>query len=56
MQYKKDNIENQLLEPGKRFPLTIKRLGINGEGIGYFKHKVIFVEGLCLRKLLLHRL
>lgn len=45
MQYKKDNIENQLLEPGKRFPLTIKRLGINGEGIGYFKHKVVFVEG-----------
>ena len=24
---------------GQRFPLTIKRLGINGEGIGYFKRK-----------------
>lgn len=28
---------------GTRFPLTIKRLGINGEGIGYFKHKICFV-------------
>lgn len=28
---------------GSRFPLTIKRLGINGEGIGYFKHKITFV-------------
>lgn len=28
---------------GQRFPLTIKRLGINGEGIGYFKHKIVFV-------------
>ncbi len=28
---------------GDRFPLTIKKLGINGQGIGYFKHKVCFV-------------
>ncbi|WP_409972155.1 23S rRNA (uracil(1939)-C(5))-methyltransferase RlmD, partial [Bacillus sp. Bva_UNVM-123] len=27
------------------FPLTIKRLGINGEGVGYFKKKVVFVPG-----------
>ncbi|MDN7145485.1 23S rRNA (uracil(1939)-C(5))-methyltransferase RlmD [Liquorilactobacillus mali] len=47
MQYKKRNQANEqnLLSLGKRFPLTIKRLGINGEGIGYFKHKVVFVEG-----------
>ncbi|MFT9098281.1 23S rRNA (uracil(1939)-C(5))-methyltransferase RlmD [Liquorilactobacillus sp.] len=47
MQYKKRNQDSgqNLLVSGKRFPLTIKRLGINGEGIGYFKHKVIFVEG-----------
>lgn len=30
---------------GQRFPLTIKRLGINGEGIGYYKHKITFVPG-----------
>lgn len=30
---------------GDRFPLTIKRLGVNGQGIGYFKHKVCFVPG-----------
>lgn len=28
---------------GQKFPLTIKRLGINGEGIGYFKRKIVFV-------------
>ncbi|MBB1062447.1 23S rRNA (uracil(1939)-C(5))-methyltransferase RlmD [Limosilactobacillus fastidiosus] len=30
---------------GDRFPLTIRRLGVNGQGIGYFKHKVCFVPG-----------
>ncbi len=30
---------------GKRFPLTIRRLGVNGHGIGYYKHKVCFVPG-----------
>lgn len=30
---------------GQRFPLTIKRLGINGEGIGYYKRKLTFVPG-----------
>lgn len=30
---------------GQRFPLTIKRLGINGEGIGYFKRKITFIPG-----------
>ncbi|KYG26990.1 23S rRNA (uracil(1939)-C(5))-methyltransferase RlmD [Alkalihalobacillus trypoxylicola] len=33
------------LEIGQRIPLTIKRLGINGEGVGYFKRKVVFVPG-----------
>ncbi|KAB7704149.1 23S rRNA (uracil(1939)-C(5))-methyltransferase RlmD [Bacillus aerolatus] len=27
------------------FPLTIKRIGINGEGVGYFKRQVVFVPG-----------
>ncbi|WP_442857076.1 23S rRNA (uracil(1939)-C(5))-methyltransferase RlmD [Bacillus sp. FJAT-45037] len=30
---------------GQQMPLTIKRLGINGEGVGYFKRKVVFVPG-----------
>ncbi|MFC6181281.1 23S rRNA (uracil(1939)-C(5))-methyltransferase RlmD [Lactiplantibacillus daowaiensis] len=33
------------VELGQRFPLTIKRLGINGEGIGYYKHVITFVKG-----------
>lgn len=24
---------------GERFPLTIKKLGVEGQGIGYFKHR-----------------
>ena len=32
-----------VLQIGQKIPLTIKRLGINGEGIGYFKHKLVFV-------------
>jgi 23S rRNA (uracil-5-)-methyltransferase RumA len=30
---------------GQKFPLTIKRIGINGEGIGYYKRKITFVPG-----------
>lgn len=33
------------IEPQQTFPLTIKRLGINGEGVGYFKRTVVFVPG-----------
>ncbi|WP_100330381.1 23S rRNA (uracil(1939)-C(5))-methyltransferase RlmD [Bacillus xiapuensis] len=33
------------LKVKQSFPLTIKRLGINGEGVGYFKRKVVFVPG-----------
>lgn len=33
------------ITPGQTFPLTIKRLGINGEGVGYFKRGVVFVPG-----------
>jgi len=33
----------QELNVGDRFPLTIKRIGINGEGIGFFKHVIVFV-------------
>jgi 23S rRNA (uracil-5-)-methyltransferase RumA len=37
--------EQAQLKVGDTFPLTIKRLGINGEGVGYFKRKVAFVYG-----------
>lgn len=37
---------NDQLEVNQTFPLTIKRLGINGEGVGYFKKKVVFVPGV----------
>ncbi|MCH1624228.1 23S rRNA (uracil(1939)-C(5))-methyltransferase RlmD [Fredinandcohnia quinoae] len=38
--------DNQIkLQIGQTFPLTIKRLGINGEGVGYFKRQVVFVPG-----------
>ena len=33
------------VEAGQQFPLTIKRLGINGEGVGYYKRHVVFVPG-----------
>ncbi|NLR32905.1 23S rRNA (uracil(1939)-C(5))-methyltransferase RlmD [Levilactobacillus tujiorum] len=33
------------VEVGQRFPLTIKRMGINGEGIGYYKRMAVFVPG-----------
>jgi len=39
------NSEDIILELGQTFPLTIKRLGINGEGVGYFKKRVVFVPG-----------
>ncbi|GKU84394.1 23S rRNA (uracil(1939)-C(5))-methyltransferase RlmD [Niallia sp. NCCP-28] len=43
----KDNkqINSVKLTQGQTFPLTIKRLGINGEGVGYFKRQVVFVPG-----------
>jgi 23S rRNA (uracil1939-C5)-methyltransferase len=38
--------ENSIkISQGQTFPLTIKRLGINGEGVGYFKRQVVFVPG-----------
>ena len=33
------------IKVGDRFILDIKRLGINGEGIGFYNHLAIFVEG-----------
>lgn len=37
--------EKSVIEVGQEFPLTIKRVGINGEGVGFFKRNVVFVKG-----------
>ena len=31
---------------GQRFPITAKRLGINGEGIGYFSMSVVMATAI----------
>lgn len=41
--YAKSKPRDVAVEIGQRFPLTIKRLGINGEGIGYYQRKICFV-------------
>ncbi|MFD0589053.1 23S rRNA (uracil(1939)-C(5))-methyltransferase RlmD [Paenibacillus sp. GCM10027627] len=33
------------VKQGDRIIVTIKRIGINGEGVGYYKRKAVFVEG-----------
>ncbi|MFD0958264.1 23S rRNA (uracil(1939)-C(5))-methyltransferase RlmD [Paenibacillus chungangensis] len=33
------------VKAGDRIVVTIKRIGINGEGVGYYKRKAVFVEG-----------
>ncbi|WP_268876171.1 MULTISPECIES: 23S rRNA (uracil(1939)-C(5))-methyltransferase RlmD [Bacillaceae] len=33
------------VKEGQKFPLTIKRMGIDGEGVGFFKRQVVFVPG-----------
>ncbi|WP_054677438.1 23S rRNA (uracil(1939)-C(5))-methyltransferase RlmD [Lacticaseibacillus sharpeae] len=36
---------DQEVKIGDRFPLTIRRLDINGAGIGYYRRKITFVTG-----------
>uniref|UniRef100_UPI002595367A 23S rRNA (uracil(1939)-C(5))-methyltransferase RlmD n=1 Tax=uncultured Lentilactobacillus sp. TaxID=2805375 RepID=UPI002595367A len=33
------------VDEGEHLTIQIKRLGINGEGIGYYEHKLVFVPG-----------
>ncbi|MEV2804450.1 TRAM domain-containing protein [Paenibacillus larvae] len=33
------------IRPGDRIVVTIKRIGINGEGVGYYKRKAVFIPG-----------
>lgn len=37
--------QQTIMSVGKRIPLNIKKLGINGEGIGYYKRNIVFVPG-----------
>lgn len=30
---------------GQKMTVVIKRIGINGEGIGYFKNTIVFIKG-----------
>ncbi|MEW4369374.1 23S rRNA (uracil(1939)-C(5))-methyltransferase RlmD [Paenibacillus kandeliae] len=39
----RDNAEE--LHAGDNIVVTIKRLGINGEGVGYYRRKAVFIEG-----------
>jgi 23S rRNA (uracil1939-C5)-methyltransferase len=36
---------NPVMKIGETIPLLIKRLGINGEGIGFYQRQVVFVPG-----------
>lgn len=45
LSHKQQTNNEVTIQKGQQFPLTIKRLGINGEGVGYFKRKVVFVKG-----------
>ncbi len=33
------------VDEGQQFTITIKKMGINGEGIGYYQRKLVFVPG-----------
>lgn len=37
--------EADRLQAGDRIVVTVKRLGINGEGVGYYRRKAVFIEG-----------
>ncbi len=41
---------NDLLHKNDKIILTIKRIGINGEGIGYYKRQAVFVKGALPRE------
>ena len=40
------NQMEQIVKKGQEILITIKRLGINGEGIGYYKRLAVFVPGV----------
>ncbi|WP_348651713.1 hypothetical protein [Paenibacillus silviterrae] len=38
------------VKAGDRNVVTIKRIGINGEGVGYYKRRPRSLTALCLKK------
>lgn len=44
-QHSRADISAEQITPGDRIVVTIKRIGINGEGVGYYKRKAVFIEG-----------
>lgn len=42
---KQTDYSAEQLQPDDRIVVTIKRIGINGEGVGYYKRKAVFIEG-----------
>ncbi|MFD2115234.1 23S rRNA (uracil(1939)-C(5))-methyltransferase RlmD [Paenibacillus yanchengensis] len=38
-------VDAETIRSGDRVVITIKRIGINGEGVGYYKRKAIFING-----------
>ena len=44
-QQKSNNTTQMKMRPGQTVEMEIKRMGINGEGIGYHERQVVFVPG-----------
>nr|WP_229675744.1 23S rRNA (uracil(1939)-C(5))-methyltransferase RlmD [Saccharibacillus kuerlensis] len=38
-------VEAEQIKAGDRIVVTIKRIGINGEGVGYYRRKAVFIDG-----------
>ncbi|WP_413627786.1 23S rRNA (uracil(1939)-C(5))-methyltransferase RlmD [Fructilactobacillus vespulae] len=43
--FRKQPVNDVKVELNQRVTVTIKRLGINGEGVGYYRRKLIFIPG-----------
>ena len=43
-------MDTNVLAKNQEILLTIKRIGINGEGIGYYKRLAVFVKGALPKK------
>lgn len=52
---KSQNKSNTTFQVGQNVTVTIKRLGINGEGVGYVDRQVIFVAGALPDEVVLAR-
>lgn len=46
----RSNYNDVEVEVGQQFKMTIKRMGINGEGIGFYEHKLVLLPVLLPMK------